>query len=74
MGIPNSKTFFDKVYYNNLHFRKKKGSTNEFGIDVEKIIPEAGEIRLLGNRHKQCAYYQIGMLSIILKVIIIIRC
>ena len=49
--IPNTKTFYDKVFYNTLHFKKKKGSTNEFGIELDAVLPSAGEIRLLGNRH-----------------------
>ena len=48
------------MYYNTLHFKKRKGSSHEFGHELEKVIPSAGEIRLLGNRHKQCAYYQVG--------------
>ena len=44
--------FYDKVYYNTLHFKKRKGSSHEFGHELEKVIPTPGEIRLLGNRHK----------------------
>ena len=50
--VPSLSTFYDKPWFDNLHFKKKKGSTNEFGIDVEPILPSAGEVRLLGNRHR----------------------
>ena len=53
-------TNYDKPYFNPLHFRKKKGSNNEFGIEVDAIIPSDNEVRLLGNRNRQCSYYQIG--------------
>ena len=59
---PSGPSFYDKFEYNSLHFKKKKNGTHEFGNDIEAIIPTAGEIRLLGNRHKQCTYYQIGKL------------
>jgi hypothetical protein len=49
--VPNLNTFYDKVYYNTLHWRKKKGTNNEFGIEIEPIIPSNGEVRLLGNRN-----------------------
>lgn len=47
----SSPAFHDKFNLNPLHYRKKKGSTNEFGVEPEAIIPSEGEIRLLGNRH-----------------------
>ena len=53
-------SYYDKVLYNTLHFKKKRGASHEFGHELEAIIPSAGEIRLLGNRNRQCTYYQIG--------------
>ena len=47
-------TYYDNFGYNPMHFKKKKGGANEFGVDFEPIIPSADEIRLLGNRHKHC--------------------
>ena len=44
--------YYDKNFLNPLHFKKKKGSTNEFGFEPDTIIPSPGEIRLLGNRHR----------------------
>ena len=44
-----------------IAWRKKKGAKHEFGADIEKITPAADEIRLLGNRHRDCQYYQIGV-------------
>ncbi len=51
--------------YNNLHFKKKKGGDHDVGLELEGVIPTPGEVRLLGNRHKQCLYYQIGKLKLI---------
>ena len=51
---------YHKVWYNTLHFKKKKNGNHDLGIEIEGVIPSAGEIRLLGNRHKQCLYYSIG--------------
>ena len=59
--VPNMSTFYDKHNPNQLHYKKKKNATHEFGLELEPIVPAAGEVRLLGNRHKQCAYYAIGM-------------
>lgn len=58
---PDSKTWFDKFNYDPLMFRSKRGAKHEVGIEIESIIPSKEEIRLLGNRHRQCKYYQIGV-------------
>ncbi len=51
------KLFYDKMVYDSLSYRKKSGAKHEVGVEIEGIIPEAAEIRLLGNRHRQCKYY-----------------
>ena len=43
---------YNKVWYNTLHFKKKKNGNHDLGIEIEGVIPTAGEIRLLGNRHR----------------------
>lgn len=50
-------TFYDKFNYDPLDYRKKRGAKHEVGVEIEGIIPSAEEIRLLGNRHRQCKYY-----------------
>ena len=45
------------MVYDTLNYKKKQGSKHEVGVEIEGIIPEAAEIRLLGNRHRQCKYY-----------------
>ncbi len=55
------KTYYDKLIYNELHFKRKRGGKHDVGVEVDGIIPSAGEIRLLGNRHRQCQYYRIGV-------------
>ena len=52
--------------FDDIDFKKKKGAKHLFGTDVEGIVPKEGEIRLLGNRHQQCAYYAIGKFTLIL--------
>ena len=56
-----SPDMWDKFNRNPLHYKKKKGAKNEFGLEYESIIPSEGEIRLLGNRAKQCEYYRYGV-------------
>jgi len=53
--------FFDKFWQDPIDWKKKKSSKHEFGIEVERVTPDAAEIRLLGNRHRDCKYYQIGV-------------
>ncbi len=62
--MPNFSSFYDKYNPNPLHFKKKKNATHEFGLELEPIIPSAGEVRLLGNRHRQCQYYAIGKINL----------
>ena len=54
---PSNGKFYDKMVYDTLHFKRKKGAKHEVGIEIEKITPDADEIRLLGNRHRDCKYY-----------------
>ena len=60
---PKPANFYDSFNRNPLHFKKKKDSKHEFGIEYEDIIPKEGEIRLIGNRVRQCEYYRIGVES-----------
>jgi hypothetical protein len=59
---PDAADFYDKVEnaYDEMHFKKRKGAKHACGVDIDAIIPSESEVRLLGNRHRQCAYYQIG--------------
>ena len=49
------------MVYDTLEFKKKRGAKHEVGVEIEGIIPSKEEVRLLGNRHRQCKYYQIGV-------------
>ena len=57
-----SATFYDKLsdVYDDMHFKKRKGAKHATGVDLEVVMPKEGEVRLLGNRHRQCQYYTIG--------------
>ena len=59
--LSSAKTFYDQMVYDPMMYKKKRGAKHEVGIEIEGIIPDAAEIRLLGNRHRQCKYYQIGV-------------
>ena len=61
VGPAPTKKFYDEMVYEELEFRKQKGADHSVGQVVEAITPTAEEIRLLGNRHKQCEYYRIGV-------------
>ena len=61
VGPAPTKRFYDEMVYEELEFRKQKGADHSVGQVVEAITPTAEEIRLLGNRHKQCEYYRIGV-------------
>ena len=56
----HSGQFYDAFTREPLFWRKKKDGKHEFGLEYEPITPKAGEVRLLGNRNKQCNYYRIG--------------
>ena len=55
------KTYYDKMVYDQMLFRKKRNVKHEVGIEVEGIVPAEAEVRLLGNKHRQCRYYSIGV-------------
>ena len=57
-----SPQFFDREdHYDPLEYEKLKNGRNEFGIEVIRKVPSEGEVRLLGNRHRECLYYSIGL-------------
>ena len=61
-AINKEKLFYDKSnHYDPVNFKVRKNPNNEFGADVMKIVPLEGELRLLGNRHRDCLYYAIGL-------------
>ena len=53
-GAPDHSDFYDKLenFADPMHFKAKKGAKHQTGIDLDMIVPSAGEVRLLGNRHK----------------------
>ena len=61
-STPDHEEFYDKAenFANPLHYRKKKGGNHRVGTELEGIVPSEGEVRLLGNRNRQCNYYTIG--------------
>ena len=59
--METTNTWFDKNTYNPMHYRKKRGGDHSVGAQIEAITPSADEIRLIGNKHKNCNYYQIGV-------------
>lgn len=55
------KFYDDPNYYDKLIYEKVPNSDDEFGPKMQKIVPSEGEIRLLGNRHRDCAYFSMGL-------------
>ena len=60
-SVSKPADYYDKVNRDPLLFKKKAGAKHEFGIEYETIIPKEGEVRLLGNRARQCTYYRTGV-------------
>jgi hypothetical protein len=61
-SVNTEKKFYDvENIMNPLHYKEKVNSKHEFGKEYEVIIPKEGEIRLLGNRHRDCRYYSLGL-------------
>ena len=60
-ALNSEKRWYDVPIQDNLHLKKKKGAKHEFGIDYEPVWPSEEEIRLLGNRNKNCRYYHAGV-------------
>ena len=56
-----SKFYDSPEYYDKLYYAKIAKSNDEFGPKMMKILPKEGEIRLLGNRHKDCLYFSVGL-------------
>ena len=54
--LRNDTSKLDPVFYEPI-----KKASNEFGADVMLKVPKEGEVRLLGNRHKECLYYTAGV-------------
>ena len=55
--MEGKKSYYDTMHFNTLHYKKKKDGKHEFGLDIEAVIPSAEEIRLLGNKNRQCKFY-----------------
>ena len=53
--------FYDEMIYNPLHYKERRKAKHDIGKEGEGVIPDVAEIRLLGNRHRQCRYYQMGV-------------
>jgi hypothetical protein len=51
-GTPDYKNFYDKFVYEPLHFKKRRGGAHSVGLEVEAVMPDTEEVRLLGNRHR----------------------
>jgi hypothetical protein len=61
-ALNTEKLFYDvEKNLDPINYKVKENSKHEFGIEYEKIIPSAGEIRLLGNRHRDCRYFSLGI-------------
>jgi hypothetical protein len=55
------KKFADVETEDTINYKLRDSSKHEFGLDYMKIVPSEGEVRLLGNRHRDCRYYSLGV-------------
>lgn len=61
-SLNSSKKYYDNEdSFDSLDYEKIKGAKHEFGLEMIKKVPSEGEVRLLGNRHRECIYYSIGL-------------
>jgi hypothetical protein len=60
--------FIPKEASDPINYRIREDSKHEFGTEYEKILPSEGEVRLLGNRHKDCRYFSLGIIILFIKV------
>ncbi len=59
--LNNENKFHDVVNDDPVNFKLRDKSTHEFGLEYMSIVPSEGEVRLLGNRHRDCRYFSIGV-------------
>jgi len=64
------KSYYDFPYFNPLHWKQRDNNKHEFGLEIERVIPTEGEVRLLGNRHRDCRYYSLGKFIIYCLIIL----
>lgn len=60
-AINDKEKYFDIKYYNDIEYEKRKDSKDNFGIEIMQKVPSESEVRLLGNRHRECFYYSAGL-------------
>lgn len=60
-GLNTEKKFYDLEKEDPVNFKLRDSSLHEFGLEYMQIVPSEGEVRLLGNRHRDCRYYSIGV-------------
>jgi hypothetical protein len=62
VGLNSEKKYYDTEENKDpINYKVRTKSAHEFGIEYEKILPSEGELRLLGNRHRDCRYYSLGI-------------
>ena len=50
---PLPDTFYDKLnVYDTLNYKRRRDGKHEVGVEIEGVIPNEAEVRLLGNRHR----------------------
>lgn len=59
-ALNKAPLYYDLPFFNPVQWKKRAKGKHEFGFDLERIVPSEGEIRLLGNRHRDCRYFTLG--------------
>jgi len=60
-GLNTEKKFYDVEKDDPVNYKLRDKSLHEFGMEYLHVVPSEGEVRLLGNRHRDCRYYSIGV-------------
>jgi hypothetical protein len=59
--LNSEKKFYDIENQDSINYKLRENSTHEFGLEYMQVVPSEGEVRLLGNRHRDCRYYSLGV-------------
>ena len=61
-SLNSKKQFYDlEDNFDTITYKKRENSKHEFGLELDLVVPKEGEVRLIGNKHRDCRYYSLGL-------------
>jgi hypothetical protein len=60
-ALNTEKKYYDIEKDDSVNYKLRDSSRHEFGLEYMKVVPSEGEVMLLGNKHRDCRYYSIGV-------------